>query len=170
MRVFSKGLQLGALLVVSCAQPPAGVIYACRTQDDCPAGSVCTALQEGRYCLDATGGTAGGSPGGGSAAGGSAAGGSTAGGSTAGGSRSISAVLIRGNRDFNGFEFLTGHLEFVNGSGGVVARGSIVFPRPKADWAGRFAPPISNISQVRFVGGLGQSANPGISELELYGP
>lgn len=84
--------------------------------------------------------------------------------------RAISAVVIRGNRDFNGFEFLTGHLEFVNGSGGVVARGSIVFPRPKADWAGRFAPPIANISQVRFVGGLAQSANPGISELALYGP
>jgi hypothetical protein len=84
--------------------------------------------------------------------------------------RSISAVVIRGNRDFDRFEFLTGHLEFVDASGRVISRGAIAFPRPKADWAGRFTPAISGVEQVRFIGGLAESLNPGISELELYTP
>jgi hypothetical protein len=85
-------------------------------------------------------------------------------------SRAISAVVIRGNRDFATYDVFTGILEFLDPAGAVVASRMVVANQPQGDWATTFTPAVANVSTVRFSPGWAQDPSSGISELQLYGP
>lgn len=85
--------------------------------------------------------------------------------------RTISAVVIRGNRDFSsGFDVLTGTLELIGANGGVLATRAVVTSRPAGDWAIAFSPAVANVRTVRFTPGWSDSSASGFAELQLYGP
>ncbi|MDP3233450.1 MAG: hypothetical protein Q8N26_11785, partial [Myxococcales bacterium] len=84
--------------------------------------------------------------------------------------RSISAVIIRGNRDFaSSYDIFTARLDFLNASGAVITSRQVVFNRPESDWAAPFTPTIQNVRAVRLIPGWAESSAPGLAEIVLYG-
>ena len=84
--------------------------------------------------------------------------------------RSISAVIIRGNRDFaSSYDIFTARLDFLNASGGVISSRQVVFNRPESDWAASFLPVVQNVRAVRLIPGWAESAAPGLAEIVVYG-
>jgi len=85
--------------------------------------------------------------------------------------RSVNAVVILGNRGGfpAGYDLLTGRLEFLSASNGVITSRNVVFNRPNGDWALELLPSIPNVRAVRLVPGWAEDAAPGISEIRVYG-
>jgi hypothetical protein len=85
--------------------------------------------------------------------------------------RTVSAIVIRGNRGTfaSDYDFLTGRVDLLDASGGLLASTPVVFSRPDSDWATVYTPVVANVRSVRFVPGWSENEG-GLSELEIYSP
>lgn len=84
--------------------------------------------------------------------------------------RTLVGVVLRGNRGAyeDGYDFLTGRLDFYDASAALIATRTVVFNRPDGDWATTLSPPVPGVRAVRFTPGLAEDSASGIADIRLY--
>jgi hypothetical protein len=83
----------------------------------------------------------------------------------------VARIALRGNREYmGGYDFLRGKFEVLGEGGAVLWSSSYDLPEPDRDLDLVLPTPIGGARSVKFTSERDESAEPGFSDLEVFGP
>jgi hypothetical protein len=83
----------------------------------------------------------------------------------------VGRIAMRGNREYqSGYDFIRGRFELLGPTGAVLWSTSYDLPAPDRDLDIVLQAPVANVAAVKFTSERDESIEPGMSELEVFGP
>lgn len=85
--------------------------------------------------------------------------------------QTVARIALRGNREYTtGYDFLRARFEVLGEGGAVLWAASYDLPEPERDIDVTLPAPVANAHAVRFASEKDQSEDPGLAEVEVFGP
>jgi len=85
--------------------------------------------------------------------------------------QTVARIAMRGNREYaSGYDFIRGKFEVLDANDAVLWQGTYDLPAPDRDLDITLPTPVKRALSVKFSSLVDESSEPGLSELEVFGP